>query len=224
MRIVTSLPTSSEACRPAALFRCASQLYKLFLDHSAAPFSFVVSLNFDAMAEVFALGASVVALIQWADRVITISKNLIDSGADMSTTLRMAHAEALSLRDILQKLNQRQTTSSVSEAGVPTMLLSATKKPIDKCHATMEQLEAELTKLSISSPHLQTIPEKRQRVKQVLKWTAGGEERVKKLLTHPRTEKLTQTLAPVTDMSYVVSFQLVHWLWPTISAVETCRM
>jgi len=162
---------------------------------------FPISPNIVTMAEAVALGASVVAFIQLADRVITMSKNLIDSGADMPTTLRMAHTEALSLRDILKELKQRQSMSSIPEVEASTVLLNATKKPADKCHASMEQLEVELSKLSISPSHSQISPSKRQRIKQTVKWAAGGEERVKKLLTTLMTEKLTLSLALVAEMS-----------------------
>ncbi|OIW34172.1 hypothetical protein CONLIGDRAFT_667349 [Coniochaeta ligniaria NRRL 30616] len=149
-------------------------------------------------AEAIALGASITAFIQLADGVIKLTKNLVDSTADMPATLRMAQAETSSLKDILGELEKLRATADTEGS---TALVEATKKPLENCHSSMEQLEVELAKLSISPSRVQTAPGKRQRIKQVVKWGAGGENRVKKLVANLITEKATLSLALVADIS-----------------------
>jgi len=159
-------------------------------------------------AEAIALGASIAAFIQLADRVISVSKNLMDAGADMPMTLKMAHTEASSLKDILSELSKLHETNPASSVATPAALLKATKAPIEKCHASMEELEGELAKLTISPSHMQAGLSKRQKVKQAVRWATGGEDRVKELLANLITEKATLSLALVADVSYVVLCQL----------------
>ncbi|KAK0722057.1 hypothetical protein B0T26DRAFT_701172 [Lasiosphaeria miniovina] len=149
-------------------------------------------------AEALALGASIAAFIQLADRITSLARNVVDSTADMPTTLRMAHAETSALKDVLGELKRTHATSGV-EAN--TALMEATKKPLENCHSSMEKLEAELAKLSISPSAVRRAPGKRQKVTQAVKWAAGGEDRVKKLVSNLVTEKATLSLVLLSDIS-----------------------
>lgn len=150
------------------------------------------------MAEALAFGASIIGVIQLADRVIDLSKSFIDQTSDAPAALRMAHAEASHLKDILEGLKNHQHASDTMNMTAPR---NAINKPIKECHASMEELEQELARLSFSPSHLQTAPTKRQKVKRALRWAAGGEEKVKKLLTSLITEKATLSLALLADIS-----------------------
>lgn len=75
-----------------------------------------------------------------------------------------------------------------------------TQQPIQACQASVQSLEVELFKLSLSSAHVEAGSSKRQRIKQSLKRAAGGEENVKKILTEMITEKATLSLALVADI------------------------
>ncbi len=150
------------------------------------------------MAEGLAFGASVVAFVQLADRVVQLTKSIIDATDGAPTTLRRLHAEASSMKDILDEL---QKLHNAAEPGNFTAIEKATRQPIETCHASVQMLETELSKLSISPAHMQTHSCKRQKIKQSLKWAAGGEERVKKLVADMITQKATLSLALVTDIS-----------------------
>ncbi|KAK1757126.1 hypothetical protein QBC47DRAFT_412452 [Echria macrotheca] len=141
------------------------------------------------MAEALALGASIVAFIQLADRIISLTKNVADS-----TTLRMATTETSALKDVLIELEKTHAATGL------TAIIDAAQKPLENCQASMEQLEAELEKLSLSRG-VPTAPGKKQRVKQAVRWVAGGEERVKKLVATLVAEKATLSLALLADIS-----------------------
>jgi hypothetical protein len=150
------------------------------------------------MAEALAFGASVVAFVQLTDRVVQLSKRILDAAKDAPTALRTLHAEALSMKDIANELRRLHDTSN---PGNSAAIEKATRQPIDTCHAAVQMLEVELTKLSISPAHAQKGPSMQQKVKQSLNWAAGGEERVKKLVADMITQKVTLSLALVTDIS-----------------------
>lgn len=92
-------------------------------------------------AEAVALGASIAAFIQLAERIVAVTQNVFDSTADMPTTLRMAHAETSALRDILGDLKPKGPGKGV--------FAEAIEKPLESCHWSMKQLEAELVRLSL---------------------------------------------------------------------------
>lgn len=118
------------------------------------------------MAEALAFGASVVAFVQLTDRVVQLSKRLIDATKDAPTALRRLHAEASSMKDIV---NELQRLHDASDPGNCSAIEKATRQPIDSCHASVQMLEEELSKLSNSSAHAQTGSYKRQKIKQSLK-------------------------------------------------------
>jgi hypothetical protein len=150
------------------------------------------------MAEAVAFGASVVAFVQLTDRVVQLSKRILDAAKDAPTALRTLHAEASSMKDIVKEL---QRLHDASDPGNSAAIEKATRQPIDTCHASVQLLEVELSKLSISPAHAQKGPNKRQKIKQSLKWATGGEERIKKLVADMITQKATLSLALVTDIS-----------------------
>ncbi len=150
------------------------------------------------MAEALAFGASVVAFLQLTDRVVQLSKSFIDATKDAPTALRRLHAEAASMKDIIDELKRLHDASN---PGNSTAIEKATHQPIETCHASVQMLEMELSKLSISPAHVQTGQGKRQKIKQSLKWAAGGEDRVKKLVADMINQKATLSLALVSDIS-----------------------
>jgi len=60
------------------------------------------------MAEIIAFGASVLAFIGLADRVIHVSKCCIDAVQDAPSDFRMIHGEVSSLRDIVDGLTEKE--------------------------------------------------------------------------------------------------------------------
>ena len=101
------------------------------------------------MAEAIAFGASVVAFLQLTDRLMQLSKSFIDATHDAPTALRRLHAEASSMKDIIEEL---KTLHDASNPGDSAALEKATHQPIKTCQASVQMLEMELSKLSISCP------------------------------------------------------------------------
>lgn len=152
------------------------------------------------MAEAIGFAASIIAFVQLADRVISLSKKFLDAAQDAPTTLRRVHAETSSMKDILEELKKMYDSSDASDSAA---IQKATHKPIETCQASVEMLEQELAKLSISPSHQKTGLSKRQKVKQSLMWATSSEERTKKLIAAMITQKATLSLALVADISYV---------------------
>lgn len=150
------------------------------------------------MAEPVAFVASIVSLVQLADRVTELSKVIVDATKDAPPFLRMLHSEASTMRDVLNELkNLHDGPDALKSAAIRT----TTEQPIKNCQTSAQQLEAELSKLSLTPNHTQTAPSKRQQIQRSLAWAAGGQERIKKLAADMITQKATLSLAVLADIS-----------------------
>lgn len=83
------------------------------------------------MAELLAFGASVLAFIGLADRVIHLSKCCLDGIQDAPSDFRMIHGEVSSLRDIVEGLTEKEKLS----------LLANKDGLLDPCYRCLSDLE-----------------------------------------------------------------------------------
>src|SRR5262245_25222181 len=104
------------------------------------------------MAEAVAFGASVAAFIQLTDRVINLCKRFVEGYQDAPKELRTALIETSSLKSILENLDFLYKTDS----GFSSAIQSLTDRPIQGCQKSVEELENELQKLSISGDFAET--------------------------------------------------------------------
>lgn len=144
------------------------------------------------MAEGLAFAASIVAFIQLADRVGQLSKTFIDAMNGEPGPLKAVHAEMSAMTALLNELHNHH---DISDPRSSVAIERATDLPIKTCHDSVQMLEAELSKLSISPAHANTAPSKRQRLKQSVKWATGGETRVSKIVGDLVAQKATLSLA-----------------------------
>lgn len=97
-------------------------------------------LSFMQMADPLSIGASVVAFIGLADRVIRAGQYCIDSVKDAPNDIKMILGEVTSLRAIVESLDRPELINGTS----PNLVLSlfGTSGPIDICLHCLSQLEA----------------------------------------------------------------------------------
>ncbi|EAQ84371.1 hypothetical protein CHGG_08385 [Chaetomium globosum CBS 148.51] len=122
--------------------------------------------------------ASIVAIyISWAEPCsASLSKTFIDANEPGKPgPLKAVHAEMSAMTALLNELHNHH---DISDPRSSVAIERATDLPIKTCHDSVQMLEAELSKLSISPAHANTAPSKRQRLKQSVKWATGGETRV----------------------------------------------
>jgi hypothetical protein len=150
------------------------------------------------MAEGFAFAASVVAFIQLADRVGQLSKTFIDAMKGEPGPLKAVQAEMSAMTTLLNELHNQY---DASDPRISVAIEKATDQPIKTCHDSVQMLEMELSKLSISPAHTNTRPSKRQRIKQSVKWATGGETRVNKIIDDLAAQKATLSLALQSSLS-----------------------
>jgi hypothetical protein len=150
------------------------------------------------MAEGLAFAASIVAFIQLADRVGQLTKTFIDAMNGEPGLLKAVQAEMSAMATLLNELHNHH---DVSDPRSSVAIERAMDLPIKTCHDSVQMLETELSKLSISPAHANTGPSKRQRVKQSVKWATGGETRVKKIIDDLAAQKATLSLALQSSLS-----------------------
>ncbi|KAH6842231.1 hypothetical protein B0I37DRAFT_194123 [Chaetomium sp. MPI-CAGE-AT-0009] len=150
------------------------------------------------MAEGLAFAASIVAFIQLADRVGQLSKTFIDAMKGEPGPLKAVQAEMAAMTTLLNELHNHHDASDPRTSAV---IERATDQPIKTCHDSVQMLETELSKLSISPAHANTGSSKRQRIKQSVKWATGGEMRVNKIVADLVAQKATLSLALQSSIS-----------------------
>lgn len=91
------------------------------------------------MAEAFALAASIIAVVQIADRIATISKSLIETVQDYPKDLRLFYIETGSLKVIFESLHFLKHDDPADSALLQR--LRGDDGPIQGCKAAMEQLD-----------------------------------------------------------------------------------
>ena len=149
------------------------------------------------MAEVIAVGASVIAIIQIADRIIGQCKFYIETARDAPSDLRLILIETSALKNILENLNF--LTACDGPLSAATRSISGADGPIEGCLRTVAELE-KLFPLDASRTTGQKSS-KRRRLDAVLTALAWPlkESKARKLLDEIMRYKATISLALTTN-------------------------
>lgn len=91
------------------------------------------------MAEVLAFGASVIAIVQIADRIIRLYKFYIKTARDAPSDLRTILIETSTLRTVLESL--QYLTKHDSASSTTAKNICGPNGPIEGCHQTLAALE-----------------------------------------------------------------------------------
>lgn len=91
------------------------------------------------MAEAIAVGASVIAIIQIADRIIGLCKFYIETARDAPSDLRVILVETSALKTILENLNF--LTACDGPDSTAARSISGADGPIEGCFRTVAELE-----------------------------------------------------------------------------------
>lgn len=91
------------------------------------------------MAEAIAVGASVIAIIQIADRIISLCKFYIETARDAPSDLRIILIETSALKTILENLNF--PTACDGPDSTAARRISGADGPIEGCCRTVTELE-----------------------------------------------------------------------------------
>ena len=144
------------------------------------------------MAEAIAISASIIAIVQIADRVIGLCKFYIETVHDAPSDLRSILLETSMTKAILENIDL--LISSTGEGTSILERLSGQHSPIQACHTIMTKMEA-LFPLSYHQARDNTS--KRQKVKASLTHLAWPfkAERAKKLVGDLSNVKTTINLA-----------------------------
>jgi len=138
------------------------------------------------------LGASIVAFVQIADRVIGACKHCIDAIKDAPKDMLMILGEATSLRAIIDSLNVVDLHTNIIEL-VPGLFESA--GPVEACQRCLTSLER-LLPAGTQGPSTQT---RRRIAFAELAWPLK-ESKARKLLAEISHHKATLLLAITGDM------------------------
>ena len=91
------------------------------------------------MAEAVAIGASVIAIIQIADRIIGLCKFYVETARDAPSDLRLILVETSALKTILENLNF--LTACDGPDSTAARRVSGADGPIEGCFRTVTELE-----------------------------------------------------------------------------------
>jgi len=147
------------------------------------------------MADPISIGASIVAFIQVADRLIRVSRHCIEAVRDAPSDIRMIFCEVSSIKVIIESLNSPEwrkegTTSFVAR-------LFAKSGPVDSCQRCLCALEALLpAELAQETP-----PTKRYIVPAAQLAWPFKQSKVRKLLAELSYQKATLLLAISGDIT-----------------------
>ena len=153
------------------------------------------------MAEALAFAASVVAVVQVADRIVGICKFYIESVKDSPSDLRLILLEIFSLKTVLE--NVKFLVECPSEKSAVLETLAGHESPIQGCHRSicdLEKLFPENTGTSVS-PIASSRKRKVNAMLAALAWPFK-EKKARKLLDEILHYKSTITVALVTDNRY----------------------
>lgn len=145
------------------------------------------------MAEALAVGASVVAIIQIADRIIGLCKFYIETVRDTPSDLRVILIETSALKTILENLNF--LTACDGPDSTAAGRISGADGPIEGCLRTVTELET-----LFPSDSVQTRGQKRSKKRRLnsvltaLAWPLK-ESKARKLLDEMMRYKTTISLA-----------------------------
>ena len=91
------------------------------------------------MAEAIALGASVITVIQIADRIIGICKSYIETGRDAPSDLRVILLETSTLKTILENLEFLTRSDGLASSFLRS--ISSPDGMIEECLRSMKEME-----------------------------------------------------------------------------------
>lgn len=153
------------------------------------------------MAEAIAIGASIVAVIQIADRVIGLCKFYIETVRDAPSDLRAILIETSAMKTILENV---QFLISCNNGSLKMQdCLSGADGPIEGCQSAIAKMEALFP--SVYAQGSMGNKTKRRKVKaslDALAWPLK-ENRAKKLLEEVIRYKTTINLALTTEFTWV---------------------
>ena len=149
------------------------------------------------MAEVVAIGASVIAIIQITDRIVGLCKQYITTVQDAPSDLRLILLETSALKAIFENLSF--LTACDSGLSNIVSVLAGVDGPIEGCLKSVSQLERLFP--SDWMQHTGQDRSKKQKVKTTIAALAWPlkETRARKLLDEISRYKTTITLAVTTE-------------------------
>lgn len=148
------------------------------------------------MAEVVAAIASVIALVQLAERVLKLAKVCLDAIEDCPRDIRVILVEVSTLKALLENVQYLLENGSSSEILVKH--LCGERGPISECRRLLTDLE-----VLLPSDAKSTSNNKRQKLQDVasrLAWPLK-ENKARKLLQDIANQKGTITLALTSDIA-----------------------
>ena len=146
------------------------------------------------MAEAIAVGASVIAIIQIADRIIGLCKFYLGTARDAPSDLRVIFVETSALKTILENLNFLTACDGPDSKAARRM--SGADGPIEGCLRTVTELEN-----LFPSDSVRTKGSKKSKFDSVLIALAWPlkESKARKLLDEMMRYKTTISLALTTN-------------------------
>lgn len=168
------------------------------------------------MAELVAFGASVIAFIQLADRVVSLSKFYLEALDDCPHDIKTILVEITSLKALLETLNFLIGAKPDADNSSSLLArLASQDGPIEGCRQAVELLEKELP------PQVRAPAQKRQKTQDMLRLLAWPlrQSKATKLLAEISRYKESIALAITTDTS------LVHpqsFPFPDPPTLKTC--
>ncbi|KAG8532304.1 uncharacterized protein KY384_003945 [Bacidia gigantensis] len=153
------------------------------------------------MAEAVAIAASVIAIVQIADRIIGLCKSYISSARDLASELRVVLIETSSIKTTFETL--QFLSCHTSGASAILSALSSNGGPISGCYEAIAKLE-KLLSIDQSQPegHPKTKKQKAKAAWAALAWPLK-ESKAKKLLADIARYRDTITMAITTDSAFV---------------------
>ena len=149
------------------------------------------------MAEAIAVGASVIAIIQIADRIVGLCKFYIETARDAPSDLRLILVETSALKTILENLNF--LTACDGPDSTAARRISGTDGPIEGCLRTVTELEKLFPSDSVRTRGQKTSKKRRlDSVLVALAWPLK-ESKARKLLDEMMRYKTTISLALTTE-------------------------
>ena len=148
------------------------------------------------MAEVIAVGASVIAIVQIADRIIGLCKFYIETIQDAPSDLRLILIEISALKTIIENL--KFLTACDGTLSATTRGISGADGPIEGCRRAVAELEELFP--SDASRTVRQQNSKRRRLNSLLTALAWPlkESKARKLLDKMASYKATISLALTT--------------------------
>ena len=151
------------------------------------------------MAEAIAVGASAIAIIQIADRIISLCKFYVETARDAPQDLRVILIETSALKTILENLTFLGTCDGPDSPA--TRRISGADDPIEGCFRTITELEELFPSNAVQTTNVDRKRSKKRKLNSVLIALAWPlkESKARKLLDEMTRYKSTISLALMTN-------------------------